>query len=100
RPEELGLVQREWLDQLQHLQHGKALRRRRSLVQREVAIGAGDRLAPTRVLTRKIRFGEKTAAIARELRELARRIAFVEARPATRTDHFERVRKTGVAQCG
>ena len=49
----------ERLEQVQHLQHRKALGRRRCLVDRDVAIGALDRLAPARGLRREVGWGEE-----------------------------------------
>ena len=49
-PEERLAVQLERLEQVQHLEHGEALGRRRRLVDRDVAIAALDRLAPARGL--------------------------------------------------
>src|SRR5439155_5585417 len=65
----------ERLDEIEHLEHREALRRRGRLVDRDAAIGAADRLAPVGALRGEVVFGKEAA----ELGELCRHLAVVEA---------------------
>ena len=60
------VAQFERLQEIEHLEHCEALRRRRSLVERDAAIAAADWLAPLRSLRTKIGLGEKSSPFARE----------------------------------
>jgi hypothetical protein len=60
-PEEVALAELERLKEVEHFEHGEALRRRRRLADRDAAIRAADRLAPVRLLGGQVRFGEEAA---------------------------------------
>ena len=63
--EEILAVQFMRLDQVEHLEHGKALRRRRRVEDRDVAIAADERLAPDRLLPVEIGEPEQAAVALR-----------------------------------
>jgi hypothetical protein len=64
----------EGLEQVQHLEHGEALRWRRRLEDRDAAVSAMDRLAPIRALRGEVALGEEAA----EFGKLTRHLAFIE----------------------
>ena len=98
--EERLAVQLERLEQVQHLEHREALGRRRRLVDRHVAIGADDRLAPARALRREIAGGEEAVVGRRPAHQLLRHLAVVEAVPAVARDSLERAREVGFFSTG
>ena len=98
--EERLAVQVERLEQVQHLEHGEALGRRRRLVDRDVAIAALDRLAPARDLRLEIVAGEEAVVGVGAAHQLARHLAVVEAVPAVAGDRLERAREVGIGERG
>src|SRR5262249_38527583 len=93
-----GLSEGVGAEEVQHLEGGDALGRRRRLVNGDAAIGRGHRLAPARALLAQVLLGEEAAVGARVARHLARRLALVEAGAAERADALERAREVRVAQ--
>src|SRR5262249_47519629 len=93
-----GLSEGVGAEEVQHLEGGEALGRRRRLVNGDAAIGRGHRLAPARALLAEILLGEEAAVGARVARHLARRLALVEAGAAESADALERAREVRVAQ--
>ena len=90
----------EGLDEVQHLEHREALRRRRRLINGHPAVGAGDGLAPVGALRSEIRATEETAVLGREAGERAGDLAFVEASAALSGDRFERARERRIGELG
>src|SRR6267378_8127658 len=80
----------ERLDEVQHLEHGKALRRRRRLVNGYAAVSAGDRIAPIGALRGEVRAAEESAALSREARQRGGDLALIVAGTPLRGDRFER----------
>jgi hypothetical protein len=80
------VAQLQRLQQVEHLQHGEALRRRRGLVDGHAAIAAADRLAPIGLLRGEVAFAEHAA----ERGEALRHFALVEAGAAIRRDGLQR----------
>jgi len=91
-------VQLERLEQVQHLQHREALGRRRRLVDRDVAIGALDRLGPARGLRLEVGLGEEAVVGLAPAHQLLADVAPVEAMPAVTGDRFERASEVGVPE--
>ena len=97
-PEERLFVQLEGLQQVQHLEHGEALGRRRRLVDRHVAIAALDRLAPARRLRLEVVQREEAVVGVGVAHQLARHLAVVEAVPAVAGDGLQRAREIRVLE--
>src|SRR5262245_6179398 len=96
RPERVHSPDLRGLDQVQHLDHGEALSRRRGLEDLDVAVPAGKRFAPGRALGREVGRVEEPAAGARERGERAGGIAAVEALAAAVRDALEHECETEV----
>ena len=86
----------ERLDQVQHLQHRAALRRRRRLVEGDAVVRAAQRLVPARALGAQVSGGEKAA----EPCQLGRNLAFVETGATVGCDRLQRPRQRGIGQAG
>ena len=84
------------LEEVEHFQHGKALRRRRRVEHRDVAIAADERLAPTGSLPAEIGEPEQAAARFGEPRHLGGDRSLVKAFPAIGGDRLQRARQIGV----
>ena len=97
-PEKLPAHGVERLDEVEHLEHGEALRRRRRFVDLHAAIRRRHRLAPGGVLAGEVPLVEEPAGRPREARELACGLAAVEAVAAGAGDAVERAREIGIRE--
>jgi hypothetical protein len=91
-------VEVEGLQQVQHLEDGEALRRRRRLIQRDAAVAADQRLAPARVLQPQVVLREEAALGGDEAGQRGADLTGIEAGGAFRCDGLQGSRQTAIAQ--
>ncbi len=96
--EGLTLVQFQRLEQVEHFEHGEALRGRRCFVNGHVAVLPADGLAPARGLGAQVVGGEEATARLGKRSESPAHIAVIEPGPAMRAELCNRACEVGVAQ--
>ena len=97
-PEEILAVQFVGLDEVEHFEHGKTLRRRRRVEDRDVAVAANKGLAPDRLLPVEIGKAEQAGVFLGEARHLGGHRPFVKAGPPVIRDRLERAGKVCVGE--
>ena len=97
-PEKVLAVQFMRLDEVEHFEHGKTLRRRRRVEDRDVAVVANKGLAPDRLLPAEIGEPEQAAVFLGEARHLGGNRPLVKARPSVIRDRLQRARQVGVGE--
>jgi hypothetical protein len=97
-PEEILTVQFVGLDEVEHFEHGKALRRRRRIEDRDVAVTTDKGLTPNGLLPAEIGKAKQAACRFREARHLGGDRPLIKAGPAVIRDRLQRPRKTCVGK--
>ena len=86
------------LDEVEHFEHGKTLRRRRRVEDRDVAVAANKGLAPDRLLPAEIGKPEQAGVFLGEARHLGGHRPLVKALPSLICDRLQRARQVGVGE--